>query len=137
MIDSKTVVQTFYDLLSNPSSKSHVNAFKAIVADNWESISDYSGKNKSCDDFLEQVEYFATLIPDLNWAVEEMLQKGNRVIVRSRATGTPNGELFGVDGKGKSFEILTIDIHTLEGGKLIQSYHVEDWKGAINQLSAS
>jgi len=44
--------------------------------------------------------------------------------------------LFGVDGKGKGFDILTIDIHTLEGGKIIRSYHVEDWAGALRQLSA-
>jgi predicted ester cyclase len=77
---------------------------------------------------------FAKLIPDLNWAVEEKLQDGNRLVVRGRATGTPNGPLFGVDGQGKSFDIMTIDIHTVENGKIVQSYHVEDWAGALRQL---
>ena len=56
------------------------------------------------------------------------------MIVRSRASGTPQGPFFGVDGKGKSFTILAIDIHTLQNGKISKSYHVEDWAGAIAQL---
>ncbi len=136
MADDKKIVQTFYDFLSNPASEEHSAAFKRIAADGWESIGDYSGANKTTEKFIGQVGGFSKLIPDLNWKVEQMIQKGNQVVVRSRATGTPNGPLFGVDGKGKGFDILTIDIHTVEGGKIIRSYHVEDWAGALRQLSA-
>ena len=132
----KQVVQTFYDLLSNPSSEEHAAAFRAIAADNWESIGNYSGVNKTADKFLGQVGGFGKLIPDLNWEVQEMIQEGSQIVVRSRATGTPAGPLFGVDGKGKGFDILTIDIHTLQDGKIARSYHVEDWAGALRQLSA-
>ena len=30
---------------------------------------------------------------------------------------------------------MLIDVHTIEAGKLARSYHVEDWMGAIRQLS--
>ena len=132
----KDVVQTFYDYLSNPASSSHAESFKGSTAADWESIGDYSGKIKTREQFVGQVGGFGQLIPDLKWAVEEMLQDGNRVIVRSRATGTAKGPFFGVDGKGKGFDILTIDIHTLEDGKIVRTYHVEDWAGALRQLSA-
>lgn len=134
--EQKGVVQSFYDFLSNPASQAHADAFAASTADDWQSIGDYSGKNKQRDQFIGQVSgFFAQLIPDLKWEVQEMIQEGNTVVVRSRATGTPNGPLFGVDGKGKSFDILTIDIHTLADGKIVTSYHVEDWAGALQQLS--
>ena len=64
-----------------------------------------------------------------------MHQDGNTVIVRSRAAGTLVGPFFGVDGQGRSFDIMTIDIHTVEDGKIPRSYHVEDWAGALQQLS--
>jgi len=135
MANDKTVVQSFYDLLSNPSSEQHVAAFKAATDENWESIGDYSGSTKKRDQFIGQVSgFFAKLMPDLNWDVQEMIQEGNKVVVRSRATGTPTGPLFGVDGNGKGFDILTIDIHTVENGKIVSSYHVEDWAGALQQL---
>ncbi len=128
MADDKKVVQIFYDLLSNPASEQHATAFKGIAAENWESLGDYSGANKTIDKFLGQVGGFGKLIPDLNWKVEQMIQEGNQVVVKSRATGIPVGPLFGVDGKGKGFDILTIDIHTVEDGKIVRSYHVEDWR---------
>lgn len=134
MTDNKATVQSFYDLLSNPASESAVKVFDKNVSDNWESIGNYSGKNKTKGAFIGQMGYFAKLIPDLNWEVEEMIASENRIVVRSRATGTPKGPLFGVDGKGKSFDILTIDIHTLENGKIVKTYHVEDWSGALGQL---
>lgn len=136
MADDKPLVQTFYDYLSNPASDAHADAFKSATVTSWGSIGDYSGKIKTRDAFIGQVGGFGKLIPDLTWAVEEMIQAGDRVVVRSRATGTPTGPLFGVDGKGKSFDILTIDIHTIEDGKIARTYHVEDWAGALRQLSA-
>lgn len=134
--DNKAVVQTFYDFLSNPASADAAAAFKDSTSENWASIGDYSGKNKNREQFIGQVSgFFAKLMPDLNWEVQEMIQDANKVVVRSRASGTPNGPLFGVDGKGRSFDILTIDIHTIEDGKIVSSYHVEDWAGALQQLS--
>ena len=135
MADSKETVQKFYDLLSNPGSETHVQAFSSATAENWISIGNYSGKNKTREAFLGQMGGFAKLIPDLNWAVEAMHQDDDVVIVRSRATGTPVAPFFGVDGQGRSFDILTIDIHELEDGKIVLTYHVEDWAGALQQLS--
>ena len=128
-------VQVFYDLLSNPASESHASAFLEIAAEDWESIGDYSCKNKDRDGFLGQIGGFGKLVPDLNWAVEAMHQDGNFVTVRSRATGTPAAPFFGVDGQGRSFDIMTIDIHELQDGVIVRSYHVEDWASALQQLS--
>jgi len=133
--DDKATVQKFYDLLSNPGSESHAAAFSDATAENWESIGNYSGSNKSREAFLGQMGGFAKLIPDLNWAVEAMHQDGDAITVRSRATGIPVGPLFGVDGQGRGFDIMTIDIHMLKDGKIVQTFHVEDWAGALQQLS--
>ena len=136
MADDKQAVQTLYDFLSNPASEEHAAAFEAAASEDWASLGDYSGKTKSRDAFVKQVGGFAKLIPDLNWSVEEMLQDGNQIAVRSRATGTPSGPFFGVDGKGKSFDILAIDIHTVENGQIARTFHVEDWAGALRQLGS-
>ena len=128
-------VKTFYDLLSNPGSKTHANAFVAATADNWQSIGNYSGKNKSREAFLGQIGGFAKILPDLDWAIQDIHESGNFITVRSRATGTPVAPLFGVDGQGRSFDIMTIDIHEVVDGKILRSYHVEDWAGALKQLS--
>ncbi len=133
--DNADAVQAFYDLLSNPGSETHTAAFVDATADTWESVGSYSGDNKSRDAFLGQIGGFAQLLPDLNWAIQDLHESGDFVTVRSRATGTPVAPFFGVDGEGRSFDIMTIDIHELADGKIVRSYHVEDWAGALQQLS--
>ena len=129
------VVAPFYAFLSNPTSDTHAAAAREAMADGWQSIGDYSGKAKSADAFIGQVGGFGQLIPDLNWEMVEVIEAGDKVIVRGRASGTPQGPMFGVDGQGRSFEIMSIDIHTVEGGKIVDTHHVEDWAGALRQLS--
>ena len=129
-------VQKFYDLLSNPGSETLQAAFTESTTADWESIGSYVGPAKTREKFLGQMGGFAKLIPDIKWAVQAMHEDGKFVIVRSRATGTPNAPFFGVDGQGRSFDILTIDIHELNAdGKIIRTYHVEDWASGLQQLS--
>jgi predicted ester cyclase len=74
-------------------------------------------------------------IPDLKWEIKEVLISGNHVIVRGEATGTPAGELMGTPTNGKSFKLMSLDVHTFDGGKIAHTYHVEDWQGAFRQIS--
>jgi predicted ester cyclase len=74
-------------------------------------------------------------IPDLKWEIKEVLVTGDRVIVRGEASGTPAGELMGTATNGKSFKLMSLDVHTLQGGKIARTYHVEDWQGAFRQMS--
>ncbi len=133
--DEKEAVAAFYDLLSNPGAQAQTEAFLKSTSEDWESIGNYSGKNKTRDAFLGQMGGFGQLVPDLTWAIQDIHQDGNVFTVRSRATGTPVAPMFGVDGEGRSFDILTIDIHETEDGKVVRTYHVEDWAGALRQLS--
>ncbi len=135
LADNAETAQAFYDLLSNPGSESHTEAFVAATSEDWESIGNYSVENEPRDAFLVQMGFFAQLMPDLNWEVQAMHVDGDFVTVRSRATATPTGPLFGVDGEGRSFDILTIDIHEFEDGVIVRTYHVEDWATALQQLA--
>lgn len=133
--DDKETVAVFYELLSDPGSTELAAEFQDVTLESWESIGNYSGNNKNRGAFLGQMGGFAQLMPDIDWAVQAMHQDGNVITVRSRATGTPVAPFLGVDGEGRSFDILTIDIHELENGKIARTYHVEDWATALQQLS--
>src|SRR5260370_5690563 len=75
-------------------------------------------------------------VPDGRSIAISILVSGNQVTVRGEATGTPAGEFMGTPHTGKSFKLMSIDVHTLEGGQMVRSYHIEDWLGAVHQLSA-
>ena len=69
-----------------------------------------------------------------NWTIDEILQAGDRVTVRGHGSGTPVAELFGVGPTGRSFNVLSIDIHTIADGKIASTFHLEDWAAATQQL---
>lgn len=132
---ARKVIAPFYDMLNTPATKDLKALAESSVAPQWRSYS-AEGVSKGREEFVAQVTGFGKLIPDLAWDIKEVFVDGSRVIVRSEASGTPNGPFFGVPYSGKSFRIMAIDIHTVQDGKLITAHHVEDWAGAIRALSA-
>jgi len=136
MENLKDIVAPFYTkcLTVNPDTNV-AELMGKLLADGFQSKGSADVKTK--EQLIGQVQFFWKLIPDLKWEIQEMLQDGNRVIVRSMASGTPNGDFMGVKATGtKSFKIMTIDIHTVQGGQVVEVYHIEDWPTAIKQLSA-
>lgn len=134
MENLKDVVRPFYAecLTVNPKSDP-AGVMSRLLADDFQSVNAAETKGKA--QLIGQVQFFWKLIPDLKWDVQEMLQDGDRVVVRSIASGSPKGEFMGLKLDGsKGFRIMTIDIHTVAGGRIRQVHHVEDWATAIRQL---
>jgi predicted ester cyclase len=132
---ARAVIAPFYDALNAPATKNVAELAQKVAAPEWRSFSG-EGVSKGRDEFIQQVVGFGKGVPDLAWNIKEVLVAGDRIIVRSEATGTPAGPFFGVPHGGKSFRIMAIDIHTVKDGKLVTAHHVEDWASALRQLSA-
>lgn len=128
-------IAPFYDMLNQPGTKDLKALSESALSPDWKSYSsetDFKGR----DGFVNQVAGFGKLIPDLKWDIKEVMVDGNRIIVRSEASGTPVGTFFGLAPTGKSFKIMTIDVHTIKDGKAVTAHHVEDWASAMRQLTA-
>jgi len=134
MKDLKETVRPFYTLCLTVNAEANVAEIMGnLLADSFQSLSSVEVKSK--EQLTGQVQYFWKLIPDLKWEIQEMFQDGNAVIVRSMAFGSPNGDFMGLPTTGnKSFNIMTIDIHTVENEKIVTVYHLEDWPTAMRQL---
>jgi predicted ester cyclase len=134
------LVRQFYDLCLTVDRKAAdasqvTRVMSELLADDFQSINAAETKGKA--QLIGQVSFFWKLVPDLVWAPQEVLQDGNKVIVRSLASGSPKGDFMGLSLDGtKSFSIMTIDIHTVVNGRITQVHHLEDWAGAIKQLKA-
>lgn len=132
---ARAVIAPFYDALNAAPGKDAAALVLGATNADWVSC----GSNDECkprDKVAPAIAGFGKAIPDLKWEIKEVLTTGNRVIVRGEASGTPAGAFMGVPHGGKSFRLMSIDIHTVENGKLSRAYHVEDWMGAVRQLSA-
>ena len=84
---------------------------------------------------VQNITGFGKMVPDATWRVLSVTASGNEVTVRSEASGTPVGTFFGVPATGRSFRIMAIDMHEVSDGKVVRSYHLEDWAGAIRQIT--
>lgn len=131
----RALIAPFYDALNTPARKEVRALVESVATPGWRS---YAGEtaSKGRDEFIQQVQGFGKLLPDLSWDIKEVLVAGDKIIVRSEARGTPAGDFMGVPHSGNSFAIMTIDIHTVVDGQLAAAHHVEDWASALRQLRA-
>ena len=134
MSDAKEIVRPFYTQCLTVNAETNVaEKMKQILADSFQSKGSTDVKTK--EQLIGQIGFFWQLVPDLKWEIQEMVAEGNKVTVRSIASGTPKGNFMGVEADGtKSFKVMTIDIHTVENGQVVEVHHLEDWGTAIKQL---
>ena len=133
---ARAAVAPFYKALNAEFTKDSADLVRQATAPEWTSCSG----NELCntrDEVIAGIAGRLKSVPDLKWQIKEVLVSGNQVTVRGEATGTPSGEFFGTPHTGKSFKIMSIDVHTIEGGKVVRSYHIENWIGAVRQLGAN
>jgi predicted ester cyclase len=75
------------------------------------------GTNEGCgarDQVISAIAGRRKEIPELKWEIKDVLVLGDRVVVRSEASATPAGDFLGVTYGGKSFKLMSIDVHTIE-----------------------
>jgi steroid delta-isomerase-like uncharacterized protein len=131
---ARAIVAPFYEALNRPAGIDVVKLIEQATSSEWMTC----GGDDACvprEKFIAGFKSRDEASPDVKWEIKEVLIAGDRIIVRGEASGTPSGVFRGIPASGKSFKIMSIDIHTIEDGKIKRSYHVEDWAGAMRQLS--
>ena len=107
-----------------------------ILAPNWEDVPPNDGQAIGRDAFKPFVGGFHSMFPDLKVVNEEIIDAGDKVIVRSTLSGTQAAAFAGFASKGKSFTVMAIDIHQFKDGKVVKTWHVENWLGGLFQMGA-
>lgn len=134
--EARAIVAPLYDALNQPGKKD-VAALLAKAA-NPDYRSYHTNEDwLSRDQLAEVFRGIGAAVPDLRWTIEDIQTLGDRIVVRGKATGTPRGEFWGAKPTGKSFNTMAIDIFAVKDGKLASAYHVENWVGALQQITGS
>jgi predicted ester cyclase len=133
---ARAAVAPFYKALNAEFASESAGLIRQATAADWVSCRGNDVCN-SREEVVAGVGQRLKSVPDLKWEIRDVLVAGNQVTVRGEATGTPAGEFMGAPRSGKSFKVMSIDVHTIDGGKMVRSYHIEDWIGAVRQLTAN
>lgn len=131
-------VRAFYaDILSSPATTTEARYYELFSPD-IVSIPTPPG-GPGAQGMLNTVAFLGEVVPDLTWEVKEIFALDDgRFVVRGMVSGTPIGPFFGVETPtGRSFSVMSIDILTLKEGKIVHTYHLEDWTSAIAQLTSA
>ena len=133
---ARAAVAPFYKALNAEFTQQSADLVRQATAPEWVSCRGNDACNTR-DEVIAGIGARLKSVPDLKWQIRDVLVSGNQVTVRGEATGTPSGEFFGALHTGKSFKVMSIDVHTLQDGKMVRSWHIEDWIGAVRQLGAN
>lgn len=136
---AREIIAPWYSMFNQPV-QGDVKALheQAVTPDYQSHTGDGTGESWGRDTSIAVISGFARSIPDMKFEIKEVLIAGNRVVVRGEVSGTPTVDLFGglVPHTGKSFKVMAIDIQTIQDGKIVKTYHMENWFSALVQLRA-
>lgn len=132
------IINAFYTLLSNQDVDAAVlKTHAAPTVDlNWNASPTPLG-GQGLDGFAQTFASYHQAIPNMKWTPKSIRRSGHTYTVRSIGSGTPVFDFLGIGAEwvpGNSFSIMTIDIHTVRDGKIVRTFHVEDWREAMRQL---
>jgi len=105
-----------------------------ILSDDWADIPSAPGQAPGARSAKPLLSKLTTIFPDFHVTIREILQDGNKVIVRSEITGTQREEFMGFPSKGRKMTIQAVDIHEFKNGKIVRTWHTEDWMTGLRQL---
>jgi ketosteroid isomerase-like protein len=134
---ARALIAPWYDLFNVASRGDVRSVHETLLSEDYESCAGVlPGECWGRETSIKVVSNFANTIPDMTFEIKEVLVAGDRIIVRGEVAGTPSGELFGVPHSGKSFRIMAVDIQTASDGRIVKTFHMENWLSAIGQLRA-
>ena len=105
-----------------------------ILAKDWIDIPPAPAQPPGSEGAKQILVQLGTTFPDLRIKIEDILQDSNKVVVRSTISGTQKGPLLAYPAKNRKMTIQAVDIHQVKDGKIIQTWHTEDWMTGFHQL---
>jgi steroid delta-isomerase-like uncharacterized protein len=136
----------------SPSSRSEIEAaarrfYHAIETGDEAAVDQTLAANWECfpplrhgagpEGYKHLIDGLRKAFPDMTVVVEDVIVEGDKVAVRSVARGTHSADLMGIPATGRPVEYRACDIHRVLDGRIVQSWHLEDFFGLLGQLGAT
>jgi len=107
-----------------------------VLAPDWQDVPLNPGQAPGRDGFKPLIGVFYKTFGGLKVTNEDIIESGDKVVVRSTIEGTQAGDFAGFPSKGRPFKIMAIDIHQFKDGKVVKTWHIEDWLSGLFQMGA-
>ncbi len=132
-MDHAATMRRMYDLLN----VGDVDGFGDRVADDFVDHEELPGLAPTKEGVKSFFRMYIAAFPDLRIDAEDILTSGDKVVARSRATGTHQGEFMGMPATGKAIDVQLIDIIRFgDDGLACEHWGVFDTMAMMQQLGA-
>ncbi len=130
-MDHTETIRRFYDLLS----QGDIDGFGALLADDFVEHEETPGLAPTKDGVMEFFRMYLAAFPDLVMEVQDIVNGGETLVARVRATGTHEGEFMGMPATGKSIDVQIIDITRFgDDGLAHEHWGLADTMAMMQQL---
>ena len=132
-MDHAATIRRMYDLLS----AGDIDGFGDLIADDFVEHEETPGLEPTKEGVKQFFHMYRAAFPDLRMEPQDVLASGDKVVARTRATGTNQGEFMGMPATGKSVDVQLIDIIRFgDDGLAREHWGVFDALGMMQQLGA-
>jgi steroid delta-isomerase-like uncharacterized protein len=132
-MDHAVTIRRMYDMIN----AGDVDGFGDQLADGFVEHEETPGLAPTRDGVKAFFRMYIAAFPDLRLEAQDVLSCGDKVVARTRATGTHQGEFMGIPATGKSIDVQLIDIIRFgDDGLAIEHWGVFDALAMMQQLGA-
>lgn len=129
---NKALVKKFYAALDTKNK----GLLDDVLSAGWIDVPMAPGQKAGRAGMKGAMDGYFKSFPDFNVVNQDMIAEGDKVVVRSQIHATQRGAFAGVAPSNRPFTIMAIDIHQVCDGRVVKTWHVEDWLNGLFQMGA-
>jgi predicted ester cyclase len=102
---------------------------------NLDAVEDYFADERVVEGVRRGCFAYFTSFPDLHISLDELIEEGDSVFVRSTMTGTHDGEYKGIPATGRHVAADSAEVYRIEDGKFVGYWCLTNVAGLMRQIT--
>jgi len=132
-MDHAATMMRMYELIS----AGDIEGFGDLVSDDFVEHEETPGLESTKEGVKQFFHMYRAAFPDLRMEAQDIISSGDKVVSRTRATGTHQSEFMGMPATGKTVDVELIDIIRFgDDGLAHEHWGVFDALKMMQQLGA-
>lgn len=107
-----------------------------VVTPDWEDLPSPPGGEHGPEAFKPVIAMFHEIFQGATATIHEIVGCPGRAAVRAELSGVLVGEWMGVPATNEPCSVQVHEFHHIENGRIVRSWHMEDWIGWMKQVGA-
>lgn len=130
---NKNLIYRFYDEMWNPWNFAKADE---LLSEQIVFRGSLGNETRGRQQFCEYMRQVQRAMPDFHNAIEELTAEDDRVVARTRYTGTHRGELFGVTPTGRPIEYAGAAFFRIAADRITAGWVLGDLLSVLRQVGA-